>query len=125
MVDTLDTEVRLGKVSIGKVSIGNSDEQAVTDTPKKTKDIKQRNIIPPDIEWVKAYCRERNNNVDPEKFFDFYTSKNWMIGKTKMKDWEASIRTWERDDRRQTKKPEKSYDTDYDFEAMEKEYGLR
>ena len=92
---------------------------------KKEKPKKQRNIIPPDIEWVKAYCRERNNNVDPEKFFDFYTSKNWMIGKTKMKDWEASIRTWERDDRRQTKKPEKSYDTDYDFEAMEKEYGLR
>lgn len=125
LVDTLDTEIRLGKVSLGKVSLGNSDEQAVTDTPKKTKDIKQRNIIPPDIEWVKAYCRERNNNVDPEKFFDFYTSKNWFVGKTKMKDWEASVRTWEKDEK---KKPETKTDEyrqykhgNYDFAAMEAE----
>jgi uncharacterized protein YdaU (DUF1376 family) len=51
--------------------------------------------IPPKIEDVKTYCKERNNNVDPDKWFDFYTSKGWMVGKNKMKDWKAAVRTWE------------------------------
>lgn len=71
---------------------------------KKEKTKQQRNIIPPELEWVKKYCKERNNNVDPEKFFDFYTSKNWFVGKTKMKDWEASVRTWEKDSKSKTQK---------------------
>ena len=41
------------------------------------------------------YCKERNNSVDPEAFHDFYSAKGWMIGKNKMKDWKAAIRTWE------------------------------
>ena len=68
-----DTQVRLGKVSIGKV-----------------------NNIPPSLEQVTAYCKERHNNVDPQTFIDFYESKGWMVGKNKMKDWKACVRTWER-----------------------------
>jgi len=50
----------------------------------------------PTIEDITSYCRERNNNVDPQKFYDFYESKGWMVGKNKMKDWKAAVRTWER-----------------------------
>ena len=50
----------------------------------------------PTIEDITSYCRERNNNVDPQKFYDFYESKGWMVGKNKMKDWKACVRTWER-----------------------------
>ena len=53
---------------------------------------------PPSVEEVAEYCRERGNNIDPQRFVDFYSSKNWMIGKNKMKDWRASVRTWERQD---------------------------
>ena len=53
-------------------------------------------FTPPTVEEIKAYCTERKNKVDPEQFYDFYTSKGWLVGKTKMKDWEASVRTWER-----------------------------
>ena len=49
----------------------------------------------PTLEEVKNYCEERNNGINPEHFIDFYESKNWMIGKNKMKDWKAAIRTWE------------------------------
>lgn len=49
----------------------------------------------PTLEEVESYCKERKNNVDPERFIDFYESKDWMIGKNKMKDWKACIRTWE------------------------------
>ena len=50
----------------------------------------------PTLEEVKAYCAERNNGVDAEKWFDFYSAKGWKIGKDKMVDWKAAVRTWER-----------------------------
>jgi hypothetical protein len=54
---------------------------------------------PPTIEEVKAYCLERNNSVDADKWHDFYSSKGWMVGKNKMKDWQAAVRTWEHKDK--------------------------
>lgn len=63
--------------------------------PKKTR------FIPPSVDDVRAYCEERGNNVDPERFVDYYASKGWMIGKNKMKDWKACIRTWEKKNKEQ------------------------
>ena len=61
-------------------------------------DIKKSNkFTPPSLEDVKAYCQERKNGVDPQRWYDFYLSKNFMVGKNKMKDWKASVRTWERE----------------------------
>ena len=57
---------------------------------------KRKTFTPPTLEEVTAYCEERNNDVDPQRFIDFYESKGWMVGKTKMKDWKASVRTWEK-----------------------------
>ena len=50
----------------------------------------------PTLDDVRSYCIERNNNIDAEAFLDFYESKDWKIGKNKMKDWKAAVRTWER-----------------------------
>ena len=50
----------------------------------------------PSVEEIKDYCIERNNGIDAEQFFDFYESKGWLVGKTKMKNWKAAIRTWEK-----------------------------
>ena len=50
----------------------------------------------PTLQEVKAYCLERKNDVDPERFVDFYESNGWMVGKNKMKDWRAAVRNWER-----------------------------
>ncbi len=60
-------------------------------TPKKS-----TRFIPPTLEEVAAYCKERNNRVDAGRFVDFYTAKGWMVGKNKMKDWKSAVRTWER-----------------------------
>lgn len=51
---------------------------------------------PPTVEEVHEYCCERMNNVNAEAFVDFYASKGWMVGKNKMKDWKAAVRTWEK-----------------------------
>ena len=81
-VDDPLTQDRLGKDSIGKDSIDNIEP---------TKRFKK-----PTIEEIQAYCDERNNGIDAERFYDYYESKGWKVGKTPMKDWKASVRTWER-----------------------------
>lgn len=71
---------------------------------KESKEKKTRSrFSPPTLEEVKAYCLERGNNVDAERFVDFYTSNGWKVGKNSMKDWKAAVRNWERDN-----KPKKS-----------------
>ena len=62
---------------------------------KNEKNKKSSAFVPPSIDEVRAYCQERNNKVDAQAFIDFYSSKGWMVGKNKMKDWKASVRTWE------------------------------
>ena len=55
----------------------------------------KKRFSPPTLDEVRAYCMERKNGIDPEAFIAFYASKNWYIGKSKMVDWKASVRTWE------------------------------
>ncbi len=55
-----------------------------------------KRFIKPSLIEVEQYCKERNNNVDSASFCDFYESKGWKVGRTKMRDWKASVRTWER-----------------------------
>ena len=50
---------------------------------------------PPTVDEVAAYCRERQNDVNPQRFVDFYAAKGWKIGQNPMKDWKAAVRTWE------------------------------
>ena len=47
------------------------------------------------IEDVISYCQERKNNVNAEAWYNHYMAKGWFIGKTKMVDWKAAVRTWE------------------------------
>lgn len=61
----------------------------------------------PTVDEIKEYCKERQNNVDANTFYDFYESKGWLVGKVKMKDWKACVRTWEK--YRQNNKEDLSY----------------
>lgn len=69
-----------------------------TTKEERKKDKKERSniFIPPSIDEVRQYCKERNNTVDAESFINFYESKGWMVGKNKMKSWKAAVRTWEK-----------------------------
>lgn len=77
----------------------DEDEDKDKDEDKEGSPPTPSQFIPPNVIEVRAYCNERKNHVDPQRFVDFYTSKGWMVGKTKMKDWRAAVRTWEKDDK--------------------------
>lgn len=69
-----------------------------------------REGIPPDIDDVKAYIAEKGYSVDAENWYDFYQSKGWYVGKNKMKDWKAAIRTWERNNKPSDSAKHKNHD---------------
>lgn len=52
-------------------------------------------FTPPTVDEVRAYCQERGNAVDPQRFVDYYEARGWMIKDVKMKSWKAAVRTWE------------------------------
>ena len=60
--------------------------------------IKEEEFVPPTVEMVKAYCKERGNVIDPEMFVAYYDSIGWVRGKYPMKDWKAAVRSWEKYD---------------------------
>ena len=99
-------QVSIGKDSIVKDSIGYIKEK---DTPLGVSKKKSDRFTPPSLEDVQNYCLGRNNSVDPQAFIDFYESKGWMVGKNKMKDWKAAVRTWERN-RNNSKKEKTVFD---------------
>lgn len=88
----MSPQYRIGKDSIGEDSIDNSSGNTATQTPLK--------FAIPSLKEVSSYCIERKNNINPQRFIDFYTSKGWKVGKNTMKDWKACIRTWENDDKK-------------------------
>jgi hypothetical protein len=80
------------------VTIGVTQDPCIQVKEKEKEEVKEKvhsKSIPPLWNDVLSYCMERKNGVDINKWFNFYESKGWMVGKTKMKDWKASIRTWE------------------------------
>ena len=98
MTDKCQSSDSIGKDSIGKDSIG---KDSIDNKAKSTR------FVPPTLEEVQEYCKERQNNVDPQRFVDFYESKGWMVGKNKMKSWKACVRTWERNSTEKQSTPKK------------------
>ncbi len=106
MSDTLDTEVRLGKVSIGKVSIEGE---------------KRKRFTKPTLEEVKAYIDEKGYSVDAERFINYYESNGWKVGRNPMKDWQATVRNWASKE----KKPESSDNLLNDIERIYLKGGVK
>tara|TARA_R100001463_G_scaffold32620_1_gene72952 strand:+ start:525 stop:1148 length:624 start_codon:yes stop_codon:yes gene_type:complete len=67
----------------------------VAGIPNEIKEPIIKRFKEPTVDEVDAYCTERNNKVDSLKFHNFYSSNGWKVGKNKMKDWRACVRTWE------------------------------
>ena len=82
-----------GCPSIDKDSVVESSvvEESIEEAEPPTR----KRFVPPTVDQVREYCEERGNSVNPQRFVDYYSSNGWMVGKNKMKDWKAAVRTWE------------------------------
>ena len=74
----------------------NNDNNVNKETNNIDRGVKSSRFIPPTVDEVRAYCQERSNGIDAEGFVDHYTANGWKRGNTKMSDWKAAVRTWER-----------------------------
>lgn len=70
-------------------------EEPSLETEPKAEEPKQKKFNKPTVEEVAAYCQERNNEVNAEKFCSYYAAQGWKVGNHPMKDWKAAVRTWE------------------------------
>jgi len=81
-------------------SQNNPNQELITTNHKPlTKENRESRFTPPTQQEAGNYFLERGSTDainESDKFLDFYTSKNWMVGKNKMKDWQAAIRNWMR-----------------------------
>jgi len=89
IVPTLGTKLSLPRDEIVTVNSTSNNITSVFKTPS--------------IQMVAEYCAKRQNKIDAETFIDFYASKNWMIGKNKMSNWKACVRTWEKKEKANAK----------------------
>lgn len=79
-------------------------------------------FVPPTIEEVREYCRERANGVDADKWHNYYAANGWKVGRNSMKDWRAAVRTWEGNRtpvNGQIQKPRHSVDPEYSRQVAE------
>ena len=81
---------------------------------------KRKRFEKPTLSEIKAYCIERNNNVDAQHFFDYYESNGWKVGKNSMKNWQAAVRTWEKNSYTNTTKQQKKTNTEQTLDAIYK-----
>lgn len=80
-----------GTLQKRKCNVIDTDTDTDTDLKIKTR----AHFVPPSLHEVKDYCLQRKNEVDPQSFLDHYEANGWMRGKTKIKSWQACVRTWE------------------------------
>jgi hypothetical protein len=71
-------------------------EREITQDGDKPPTLSKKKFTKPTVKEIQDYCSLRDNNIDPEQFYNFYESKGWLIGKTPMKDWKAAVNTWEK-----------------------------
>jgi hypothetical protein len=91
---------KINEEQVLKILNNLSYKNSITINKNKEIIITNKYFKKPTILKVKDYCLERKNNVDCEAFWDFYESKDWFVGKSKMKCWKSAVRNWERGDKK-------------------------
>jgi len=79
----------------------NENENEIINIINKKKKVSKN--LKPTLEEVRQYCAERNRGIDAEKFFNYYESNGWRVGKNTMKNWKAAVHTWEKNNINPTK----------------------
>lgn len=110
---TISNQVGNGNhiISNNDISYNNKDFKDKEDKESTIVDKKNKRFVKPTIEEIQTYIDEKKLHFEADRFFDYYESKGWLVGKSPMKDWKAACRTWEnmrKSERKEDKK--KAYD---------------
>ncbi len=86
-------ELKLLKQAIGTLqrAVAIMEDRLPVDT-----EVKQNGFKPPGKGVAQVWHENHGYHFDFEKWWNHYETIGWMVGKNKMKDWQASMRTWER-----------------------------
>jgi len=95
--DGAKTSERCGKDSANEKEEEKEREiERENECSKESTKEKRAKFIPPTLEQVEAYCKERGNSVDPKRFFDYFNASGWVDGKgNKVRNWKQKVITWE------------------------------
>lgn len=104
-------DMDVGSMDIGSMDFGEGVGPLEEEPPYNPPKGKRKRFVKPTVEEVSEYCTERQNDIDPEEFVDFYESKGWKVGREPMKDWKACVRTWEKSHRHRPREKPK-FNTD-------------
>ena len=99
-IDKQKTNKRQTKDNIKEINKEKEYKESIS------KDIPKKKFLKPTIQEIADYCKERNNGIDADYFYDFYESKGWMVGSNNMKNWKACVRTWEKQSKKSEYKKE-------------------
>jgi uncharacterized protein YdaU (DUF1376 family) len=100
---------KAGKISAERRLNGRSTNvqptktNTITNVKKKIPTESEKKFQRPTLQQVADYCRDRNNGIDPQEFIDHYEANGWKVGRNSMKNWQASVRTWEKTQRERSK----------------------
>lgn len=92
-----ERKIRYGKTDTENPTLLNTNIPNTEKQSTNKQNTKKESFTPPTLEEVATYCKERNNNINPMQFIDYYGARGWRFNNGgKMKDWRATVRTWER-----------------------------
>jgi len=90
-----------GKANAMPLENENENENEIINELNNNKKVSKN--LKPSLDEVRQYCAERNRGIDAEKFWNYYESNGWKVGKNTMKSWKAAIHTWEKNNVQPTK----------------------
>ena len=75
-------------------SVVVSNEQQTLPTPTKEKKRRSSVFVKPTLEECIAYANEKGFNWDASRFYNYYESNGWRVGRNPMKNWKAAMSSW-------------------------------
>lgn len=111
------------------IKVQNTDNNEYININKERDNKGRKPFVKPSVSDVAAFCRERNNGIDPEEFVAFYESKGWMVGRNPMKDWKSAVITWEKAKKREKEIPQRKRESrresvfEHNLKAVDEMFG--
>jgi hypothetical protein len=121
LTETHLTEIQLAENQLTEIHLTEKPTQVNTDIQQILKEqqilTKSKGDVPkfqkPSPEEISAFCIEAGISIDVQHFFDYYESNGWRVGRNPMKNWQATVRNWEKNDKTFKKPAQTSFKKPY------------